>query len=155
MEKLMKEVKRELNVSSTKECKEKVTKEMKELGLSKIDIIYHISTALSNIILKSIIWTFALFFFYHFDDITDWHGRSVSFFSIKTIIELVVIFCGCFLFFLLLTLFGIVDFVFHYRLDRAISFRFLKDIKKYGIIKELSEDLKENKHSRNYSTSRT
>jgi uncharacterized membrane protein len=146
MEKLMEEAKKELGVSSTKELKGKLTKEMKELGLSKIDVIYHVFCALSNIIGHSLIWTFALFFAYNFDHFSIFSNKPFEF-NMKTIIQFVAIFLGCFLFFLLLNFFAIIDFIFHYRLDRAISFRFLKDLKKYGIIKDLFKDLKENNNS--------
>jgi hypothetical protein len=142
MERLMEETKKELGVNSGEELKKKLTKEMKELGLSKIDVIYHVAGTISHIIVYSIIWTLALFFFYHMDNLLN--DKPLFNFNIKTIIQIVVIFVGCFLFFLFLNLAGIIDFIFHYRLNRAISFRYLKDLKKYGIIKDLLKDLKKN-----------
>ena len=148
MEKLMRKTKKELEVNSTEEVKEKLTKEMKKLGLSKIDIIYHLFCSISNIIAHSVLWTFVLFCSYNFDRLTD-INRDPFVFDLKIIIQVVGIFLGCVLFFSLFTILDVVDFVFRYRLNRAISFRFLKDLKKNGITKELFKDLKENNHSEN------
>jgi hypothetical protein len=140
MERLKEEIKKELGVNSGKELKEKLTKEMKELGLSKIDVIYHVTCTISNIMVYSIFWTFILFFFYHIDNFMLFNNKPIVF-NTKTITQIVVIFMGCFLFFLLLTFANIIDFIFHYRLNRAISFRYLKDLKKYGAIKDIVKDI--------------
>jgi hypothetical protein len=146
MEKLTKKAEKKLGVNSTEEVKRKLTEEMKKLGLSKIDVIYYAFCTISNIIVYSVVWTLALFFFYNIDHFSFFNNKPFVF-NIKTIFQIVGIFLGCVLFFSLITVLDVVDFVFHYRLNRAISFRFLKDLKKYGIIKELFKDLRENNHS--------
>jgi hypothetical protein len=140
MERLKEEIKKELGVNSGEELKEKLMKEMKELGLSKIDVIYYITSAMSDIVIYSILWTFALFFFFHFE---DFFNDKSALLSIKTIIQIVAIFIGCFLFFSVFTFKEIIDFIFYYRLNRAISFKYLKDLKKFGVIKDLIVDIAE------------
>jgi hypothetical protein len=138
MKRLIEETKKELGVNSGEELKEKLIKEMKELGLSKIDVIYYVISAISTIIVFSIVGTLFLFFFYHIDDFFD---NKPIVFNLKTIIQIVAIFVGCFIFFSLYILEGIIDFIFCYRLNRAITFKFLKDLKKYGVIKDIVIDI--------------
>jgi ABC-type multidrug transport system fused ATPase/permease subunit len=144
MKKLMKEIKKELGVNSTKELKEKLIEEIEKLGLSKVDIIYYATREIFKVIVVSIVLAILLLSSYYvfkhdvFIDEID--------FNIKTIIQFLVIFVVCFLFVSFLALFKIIDLVFRYRLGRGVASRFLKDLKEYNVPKDLLKDFMKNSH---------